>query len=263
MPLLFIILLLILLLNPFLFAQSCPLHLSEDLEIHKLTEDIFVVVHSFPWGANSLLVRMDSNNFVLVDTPYTPEATELVLSWLDQTFGDVNLTAINTGYHVDNLGGNKALLDRSIPVYGSDKTVELLQERGEETRTLTLSWLEHPKDSSFRQAHLDLTFMEPDHVFSLQQGLSLSLGDESLHVYFPGESHAPDNVVVYFPQKKLLFGGCMVRAGKGLGNTADANLDQWKKSLLNLKSFQCEYIIPGHGVRFDRTLIDHSMALFP
>lgn len=245
-----------------LFAQQ-PIHLEKDLEIHPLTEDIYVVVHSFPWGANSLLVRMGPEDFVLVDTPYTPEATESVLTWIERTFGAVRVIAINTGYHVDNLGGNKALLDRGIPVFGSDKTVELLQERGEQTRDLTLGWIENPGQRTYKQAHAEIPYREPDHVFPLEEGLHLNIGAEDLQVYFPGESHAPDNVVVYFPQKKLLFGGCMLRAGNGLGNTADANLEQWKSSLLRLKSFQCEYIIPGHGIRFDKRLIDHSIALLP
>jgi hypothetical protein len=31
-------------------------------------------------------------------------------------------------------------------------------------------------------------------------------------------------VVVYFPARELLFGGCMIKAGNTIGNTADADL---------------------------------------
>jgi hypothetical protein len=30
-------------------------------------------------------------------------------------------------------------------------------------------------------------------------------------VFFPGAAHSADNVVVYFPKKRLLFGGCMIK----------------------------------------------------
>ena len=72
-----------------------------------------------------------------------------MLDWISDTFGQKNIIEINTGYHVDNLGGNKALIDRGIPVYGSEKTVQLLKERGEETRNLILSWLTDPVNKQY------------------------------------------------------------------------------------------------------------------
>lgn len=105
----------------------------------------FEITHTLPWPANSLLVEMAEGTLVLAGTPYSPEATKEVLTWARARFGERKLVAINNGFHVDNLGGNAALLEASIPVYGSDLTVTLLRERGEPTR----------QHSEYQDAHDD------------------------------------------------------------------------------------------------------------
>ena len=247
----------------FVIAEPNIINLGKELEIRELSQEIYVVIHKFPWPGNSLLVLIGTDDLVFVDTPYTPEATDQVLNWAEETFGDRNILEINTGYHVDNLGGNKALFDRGIPVYGSEKTAKLLNERGEETRKLTLSWLTNLNNKKYYDKHVMIPYIPPNHLFPIKEGLTLSIGNEKVEIIFPGETHAPDNVVVYFPQKKLLFGGCMIRAGSKLGNTADANLKTWKTALISLRNLDCDYIVPGHGFRFNADLIDNTISIFP
>ncbi len=108
--------------------------LEAGLRLRLVATGAYEVTHELPWPANSLLVEMADGTLVLAGTPYTPEATRRLLEWVRSRFGQRRVAAINNGYHVDNLGGNAALLDAGIPVYGSDLTVSLLRERGEETR---------------------------------------------------------------------------------------------------------------------------------
>ena len=58
----------------------------------------------------------------------------MLVDWIKNNFGEVNLVAINTGFHVDNLGGNEFLLSRGIAVYGSNLTAKLIAERGQAKR---------------------------------------------------------------------------------------------------------------------------------
>lgn len=238
-------------------------HLSDELEVREILRDVFVVTHRFPWGGNSLIVLIGEVDAVFVDTPYTPEATEVVLNWITERYGERHFTEINTGYHVDNLGGNQALINRNIPVIGSDKTVSLLRERGEDTRRLTMSWLEEPKNEKYRERHATIPYVEPTQTFRLADGYKFTVGSERVEVIFPGETHAPDNVVVYFPQRKLLFGGCMLRAGNGTGNRADANMNTWKSSVEQLRKLECIIVIPGHGIRFDSGIIENTISILP
>jgi glyoxylase-like metal-dependent hydrolase (beta-lactamase superfamily II) len=222
---------------------------------------VFIITHSFPWAANSLLVEMENSDLVLVDTPYTPEATRQVLEWAAARFGKRAITAVNTGYHCDNLGGNGYLIEQGIPVYGSRTTARLLRERGEAIREAILDSLKTPKHRRYRDVHMTQRYVPPTHLFDLEEGLELHFGNEIVQVYYPGPSHSPDNVVVYFTRPKVLFGGCMVIGWDGVGNTSDADLETWPQSVRNLRRFEYDLVVPGHGDRLDPGLIEHTIRL--
>lgn len=234
--------------------------LAPDLYLRQIGDGAYVIVHVFPWAANSLLVEMNDGTLVLAGSPYTPEAMRIVLAWAGRQFGKRSFVAVNTGYHVDNLGGNQALREAGIPVYGSDLTVRLLQERGEITRQKTLKLINGP-DSPFYLAHAGLKFFPPDHLFPIRDGLKLRFGGEEVQVFFPGASQAPDKVVVYFPGRRLLFGSCMILSGDRPGNTADADLRQWPIAARKLLQFPVDIVVPGHGDRLDPGLIQHTLDL--
>jgi metallo-beta-lactamase class B len=256
-------------LTPTLAAQLAPstpaslarIDLSEGLYLRQIRKDIFVITHVFPWPANSLIAEMANSDLVLVGSPYTPEATNEVLAWMTKHFGKRKIIAINTGYHVDNLGGNSALIEHGITVYGSDLTAQLLQERGEQTRQVLLGMLKGIANARYYKAQAEIPYVAPTQLFPIAQGLKLSFGSEQVEVYYPGPSQAPDKVVVYFPEKKVLFGGCMVLGGDQIGNTSDADLKNWPDAVRKLEQFDAEIVVPGHGDRLDAGLIEHTIAL--
>jgi hypothetical protein len=169
--------------------------LTEDLYVRKVQDGVFVVTHAFPWPGNSMIVEMQNSDLVLVDTPYTPEATRELLEWVKVQLGERRVVAINTGFHDDNLGGNAYLVEQGIPVYGSELTARLLEERGEEERAMILGWLQAPQYQRYYETYQTLPHVAPTHLFDLDEGLLLEFGDETVQVYYPGPSHSPDNVV--------------------------------------------------------------------
>jgi metallo-beta-lactamase class B len=181
-----------------------------------------------------------------------------VLAWARTRLGERKMVAINNGFHVDNLGGNAALLDAHIPVHGSDLTVTLLAERGEQTRQHTLDMIAAPA-SPAHAAHAKIPYSPPDHVFPIAQGLVLKFGEEEVQVIYPGKSQAPDKVAIYFPSRRLLYGGCMVLAGNKPGNTADADLTTWPDAIRTLTKLPVSIVIPGHGDRTDPGLLQHTI----
>ncbi|HUH96287.1 MAG TPA: MBL fold metallo-hydrolase [Anaerolineales bacterium] len=235
--------------------------LGKDMVIREIQGGFYIVTHSFPWPHNSLLVEMQNSDILLVDTPYTPEATDELLKWESTKFGNRHIVAINTGYHYDNLGGNGALIAAGIKVYGSDAIPVMLDQRGAALRALTLSWLADPKYSEYYEAHKNLKYVPPNALYPLQKGLTLNFGSESVVVYYPGPTHTVENVVVYFGERNILFGGCMILAGDAVGNTADADLAEWPKSIERLRRFKIDLLIPGHGDRMDPQLIDHTLQV--
>jgi metallo-beta-lactamase class B len=242
-------------------AGPVRIELSKDLHVRLVRKDVVVVTHEFPWPANSLIAEMANSDLVYVGTPYTPAAMREVLKWMDARWGTRKIVAINTGYHVDNLGGNEALIERGIPVYGSDLTAELLKERGEQTRKVTLGMLGGEANEEYYRVHAALSFVAPTHQFPLAQGLRLTFGSEPVQVYYPGPSQAPDKVVVYFPSKKVLFGGCMILGGDRVGNTSDADLGRWPDAVRRVAQFDAAIVVPGHGDRLGAGLIQHTIDL--
>lgn len=234
--------------------------LAEDLYLRQIGEGVFVVTHTFPWGSNSVLVAMADGSWVLAGSLNTPEATQLLLDWLKAQFGDVKVVAINTGYHVDNLAGNQALLAAGIPVYGSDLTAQLIQERSEAVRQSMLETIGDTQSAAY-QAQLAMAYLPPDHLFKAEDGLTLTFGGEEVQVIYPGPSQAQDKLAVYFPARKLLFGSCMVVGMEKLGNTADADLQHWPDAVRQLESLAVDVVVPGHGERLDPGLIQHTLDL--
>jgi metallo-beta-lactamase class B len=242
------------------------IRLSNELKIEKIDQDVYVVIHSFPWPANSMLVRCTGNVLVWVDTPYTDETAGQVLDWIQTEFGMIRIVEINTGYHNDNLGGNGCLSQNGIEIYGSDLTARLLKKQSEKMRAQTLALLQEPKFKKYYDAHAAAVYTEPNHLFEIDKGLNLMFGKDTVEVFYPGPSHTEDNVVVYFPSKKLLFGGCMVKSiqSNNLGNTLDADMKQWPVSLKKVldKFGDARIVVPGHGPAGGIELIEHSLKLF-
>jgi glyoxylase-like metal-dependent hydrolase (beta-lactamase superfamily II) len=263
------ILFLILLLQvftPALLSAQREIVFDPELKMTQLNDHVWVVTHSFPWDSNSLVVQASDKEVVLIDTPYTNEATETLLKYIQEKLKPKRITAILTGFHVDNLGGTGSLLKRGIPVYGADRTCVLIDEKSASTQRQLLSWLKAPEQEKYRQAYASMKFEKPDRVFPIEKGLFLKKGKLSFEVYFPGESHSPDNLTVYLKELDLLFGGCMVKSleSRNLGFTGDANMNEWPVSL---KKVQAKYpnaklVIPHHGQWGDAALLRHTLDLF-
>ena len=83
--------------------------------------------------------------------------------------------------------------------------------------------------------------------------------------------HAKDGeeglgLTVYFPDKKVLFGGCAVKSAqtKNLGFTGDAVMSQWPVSLNKIleRYKDAAVVVPGHGEAGGVELIRHTLSLF-
>jgi metallo-beta-lactamase class B len=235
--------------------------LDQDLSVRQIAARIFVIQHAFPWPANSLLVEMADGTLVLVDTPSTPKATQIAIQWFESRLGERRMIAINTGYRYDNLGGNAYLIEQGIPVYGSAHTVQLLAERGEALRTLTLGSLIGQQNQRFYEAYNSQEYPPPTRIFSPEIGLELEFGGQVLLAHHPGPAYTPDNLVVYFPMHKLLFGGGVVQSAERLESLNAADPAAWKDSLANLSQFDYDILVPKYGDRLDPGQLEHEISL--
>ena len=246
--------------------ELVKVELSDELVIEEIALDVFLVTHSFPWPGNSLGIRLDDHNLLWIDTPYTPDATAQVLDWFLGRFGNqMKVTEINTGFHIDNLGGNRELKRRKFPIYGSNLTCELLRTKSKATMAKLDVWLNDPNYARLRDVYRDFIFTEPTNVFDIKEKQVITVGTENVEIYFPGPTHTYDNVVVYLPGRKILFGGCMVLSAEAnkLGFIDDGNVAEWAKSIGKVKTRYRDItiVVPGHGKAGGKSLLDHTMAV--
>ena len=134
------------------------------------------------------------------------------------------------------MGGNEIFLSDSHTVFASDLTAHKLKMIGERN-------------------------LLPSDIFPITRGLRLELGEEQIEVFFPGESHSPDNSVIFLKDRRVLFGSCMVRSGNSLGPIKDANLKNWPEAIRKLQGFEALFVVPGHGNKFSPDNLKNTLRL--
>jgi metallo-beta-lactamase class B len=185
--------------------------------------------------ANGLLI-VTEDGLVLVDTPWTVEQTDALMALAKDSFGVPVKQAIITHAHEDRVGGVAALTRPRVAVLATEATVQLAGKQG-----YSLS------DSA------------------LQGTDKLCFGDTVVETFFPGRGHTADNIVVWLPEQKILFAGCLVKAAatKNIISAGDACMSEWPQSLTVLKErYQdAAVVVPGHGEWGGTDLIDHTLEL--
>ncbi len=204
-----------------------------DLKIEKL--EVSVYVHtSFEevkgWGVVTKhgLVILENTNAYVIDTPITAKDTEKLINWFLERGYKIK-GSVSSHFHSDSTAGIEWLNSQSIPTYASELTNELLKKDGK---------------------------VQAKNTFS---GVSYWLVKNKIEVFYPGPGHTQDNVVVWLPEKKILFGGCFVKP-HGLGNLGDANLEAWPKSakILMSKYGKAKLVVSSHSEIGDASLLKRT-----
>ena len=237
---------------------SKPAEIGLHLTQKEVAPHLFLITHTFPYPANAALIEMANKELVLVDTTFFNDSAEDLLIWIEKKFGKRKITAIDTHFHTDRIGGNGALIKHKIPVWGSDQIGTLLKSKGAEMKTVMegLSLTDDMKGVFTKQK-----LVAPDHTFPLKEGKTLKFGDEEVQIKFVGAGHTSDNVVVYFPTQQILVGGSLIIAGKTVGNTMHADLKEWPKSVKALSELKVKQVIAGRGPETGPQLIEHTLQV--
>lgn len=221
------------------------LRIGAELVARQVAPGAYVVTHQPFHASNVLVVRMPDASLVVCSSPFETEGTRALLAWLESTFHPPRIVAINTHFHLDGSGGNAAYAEAGVETIASSQTAELLAARGAALRADAAAAFEDPALRA-RVARVEL--VQPRRTFDPAAGLTLRIAGEEVRVIHPGAAHSPDNVVVHFPARDLLFGGCMIKAtGASIGYTGDADLEHWEAAVHSLEPLAPRVVVPGHG----------------
>ncbi|WDE10164.1 VMB family subclass B1 metallo-beta-lactamase [Thalassomonas haliotis] len=230
------IILLILLVPCLVFANN---ESAKQLKIKKLSDNVYQHI-SFkrvePWGLveASGLVVINGAEVHMIDTPWTTQGTKELIKWIEAQGLTLKNTVV-THFHEDASGDLAFLNDLKIKTYATSLTNKRLKSNRKETSSDEIS----------------------TNTFELADGV--------VSIFYPGAGHTEDNIVVWLPKEKILFGGCFVRSlhAKSLGNTGDAVIDEWSNSIQKVinRYPDIKLVVPGHGKVGDASLLTHTQKL--
>jgi len=229
--------------GPAIYAQSAneSIKLSDDVEVRQLAEGIWLHTTYFDIEgfenvpANGLVV-IDGEHAMIIDLPWTDEQTGIIFDWVAKKQNAAIKKVVPTHWHIDCAGGLAEAHRRKAESFALDKTVELLKANN-----------------------------EPAPVNWFTDRLSLNCGRIRVELAYFGSGHTVDNIVAWIPAKKILFGGDLVRTrnARNLGNTAEADVESWPKTLKKVKEAfpDVKIVVPGHGQPGGMELIDQTIKL--
>jgi len=216
--------------------------LSEDLQVRPITANVwrhisFTELESFGRSPANGLVVLAGAQAILVDTPWNDAETSTLIDWVSQTLHAHVTAVVVTHSHPDNLGGLAEAHRRGAISYAFDQTVALARAAGREVPQV-------PVPASYDLV-VDTLRLELRHF---------------------GAGHTPDNITVWIPQERILFGGCLVRTTsyRTLGWTVEADLERWPVSVervMQRYASEGPLVVPGHGAPGGLELLTHTLDL--
>ncbi len=211
---------------------------SETLKIEKISDNIYrhisyLETESYGKVSCNGMVYLNGNDALVFDTPTNDKASAELIDWI----GERKIKGvIVTHFHIDCLGGLKEFHLKEIESYASNLTIELAKKDNSEL----------PKQG-------------------FDNKIEFEIGKNIAYAQFFGQGHTKDNVIGYVPSEQAMFGGCLIKAlNSGKGNLADANTNEWPRTVEKIKNeiTRIEVVIPGHDKNGGIELLDFTIELF-
>ncbi len=213
---------------------------SPALLISHLIGDFYVyttygIYKNSPVPSNSMYM-VTSKGVVLFDTPWDSTQFQPLLDSIKLKHDKEVVLCISTHFHGDRTAGLEYYRKKGIKTFTTVQT-DGLSKKGGNKRAEFLMY----KDTVFK------------------------VGEHSFQTYYGGQGHSPDNIIIWVPKEKILYGGCLVKStdADDLGYLGDANVKEWPTTIKNIQQrfVHPVYIIPGHdGWSSNQSLI-HTLNL--
>lgn len=210
------------------------------LKIARLTGDFYIYTTYNTYEesripANGMYLVTDSG-VVMFDTPWDTTQFQPLLDSIKLRHSKNVIMCIATHWHSDRTDG-----------------LEYYKQKGIKTYTTYLTDKLSEKNNKKRAEYL----IDNDTIFTI--------GQHSFETYYPGQGHTEDNLVIWFNNEKILYGGCLIKGAdaENLGYLGDGNVIEYETTLKNVqkKYPDQKFIIVSHHDWNNINSLKHSIKL--
>jgi glyoxylase-like metal-dependent hydrolase (beta-lactamase superfamily II) len=251
-------------------------------KVETLADGVYAVVRDDLPGLlvnSNVLVVVNQQDVIVVDTNYTPASAQGVIAALRQLTRNPVRYVVNTHRHTDHTSGNAAYLEAfpQAEIIASPFTRDELIARGEETAKqwaagfpglaadLRKSLADgktlggEPLSESERRSYAsDLRIAEDFSAgaaairivppsLTVEDRLVLHRGERTIEILSLGRSHTGGDLAVWLPREGVVATGDMVVAPVPLVGADQSFVGDWAATLDRLLALQPKLILPGHG----------------
>lgn len=226
-------------------ADNTPSQLSKNypIALQKIAEGVWVHTSNYtvpgrkPIPSNGLIVE-DGDSLIMVDTAWGEKATESLLETIKLEIGKPVKKLVITHHHLDKIAGVDVMEFEGVEVFTHPLTPIKAVNAGYPVPNTSVAALKNARSRT-------------------------KVG--SVEIAYPGAAHAEENLVVYVPSQKILYGGCAIKGAEAnsMGNLSDADIKAWPATLNWVKATypETQTIVPGHGKGSDLRLIDKTLSM--
>ncbi|MDR7865517.1 MAG: MBL fold metallo-hydrolase [Sporomusaceae bacterium] len=189
------------------------------------------------FGANAGVI-VGRDGILVVDTLVSAKEADRLLKDIRAISSRPVKYAVNTHWHLDHAFGNCRFADRgaTIIAHASEKDKLALNAPAA---------LNKPQTYGMTAADFaGTTTAAPAITFT--DRMTIDLGGQRIELIYVAPSHSPGSILVYLPDKKILFTGDVLFTGYH-AFAGEGDIDGWLKTLDYILDMDVALIIPGHG----------------
>jgi len=193
---------------------------ASPIELIQLQDDLYVIFNPAVPGNVTVLVTDDG--VIMVDDKFAWDYDNIMAMIADITDQPVKYV-INTHFHGDHSGGNEqAQADGAVVVASENARIKFIENNQDGIPDITLD----------------------EHAF-------IHLGGKVVELFRFGQSHTDGDVVVYFPEHRVLSAGDMFTYGNDVPQLIDyaggGSARAWSRTLDEVLRLDFDTVVPGHG----------------
>ncbi len=235
-------------------------------------------------GAGNVAFLTTEQGVLVVDSGTSPADGRIICEKVREITGKPIRFVVLTHYHGDHTLGLQSFPADTL-VIAQQNVKKNMQHDGEMIKTelrqlpariaalkTALGKLGKKKKTLRQKVEENLKKAEEEYAFyqqleigepqiTLEGKMSFRLGGEPVEIIYPGPAHTDDNLLVYFPEQRVVHMGDMLfcRHHPYIDWQAGSNTASWISTLKDVQTWPFEKAIPGHGPVAGKEALDEQI----